>query len=113
NTLAVIQSIARQTIRRSPDLMAFQRSFEDRLQAIAAAHGLLTRTDWQGVSLEEIVASEVHARAPAQECCAVHGPPVMLRPKAALAMHMVVHELTTNAVKHGGLRNEEGAVRVD
>ncbi len=112
NTLAVIQSIARQTIRRSPDLPTFQRSFEDRLQAIAAAHGLLTRTDWQGVSLEDIVASELNARAPSKECCTLSGPPVTLRPKAALAMHMVVHELTTNAVKHGGLRSEDGSVRI-
>lgn len=112
NTLAVIQSIARQTIRRSADLASFQRSFEDRLQAIAAAHGLLTRTDWQGVSIGDIVAGEVQARAPSADRCVVSGPAVLLRPKAALAMHMVVHELTTNAVKHGGLRSEEGGVQV-
>jgi PAS domain S-box-containing protein len=112
NTLAVIQSIARQTIRRSADLAAFQRSFEDRLQAIAAAHGLLTRTDWQGVSLGDIVTGELQARAPSADHCVVSGPAVLLRPKAALAMHMVVHELTTNAVKHGGLRSEEGGLEV-
>ena len=114
NTLAVIQSIARQTIRQAPDLEAFSRSFEQRLQSIASAHSLLTRTEWSGASLAEIVESEVRARAGGfGDRSSVAGPPVTLRPKAALAMHMVVHELITNACKYGALKSGAGRLEID
>ena len=112
NTLAVVQSIAKQTARRSPDLASFGRSFEQRLQSIAKAHSLLTRSEWLGASIRAIMHAELNARMGATSQVVVDGPEVMLRPKVAVALHMVVHELTTNACKYGALRTDDGCVEI-
>ncbi len=112
NTVAVIQAIAQQTIRRSNDLPAFAKSFQERLSSIATAHGLLTATDWEGVALRMIVRTELGPRLAFPKQLAVEGPDLELRPKQALAMHMAVHELATNATKHGALRDERGRLAI-
>lgn len=112
NTLAVIQSIAQQTMRRSPDYDTFQTAFISRLRALAAAHSLITQTQWEGASLHDIIDSELVARVDTKDQYAVDGPEISLRPKMALAMHMVVHELVTNAVKYGALKSADGRVVV-
>lgn len=113
NTLAVVQSISTQTMRRAADLPSFRSSFEKRLRAIAAAHSLLTNGDWEGASLQEIISTELDAASGLREQRTIQGPPIVLRPKEALAMHMVVHELTTNACKYGALSVDTGRVSVE
>lgn len=112
NTLAVVSAIARQTMRRAPDLETFSATFGSRLQSIAKAHSLLTRTDWEGCSLEDIVRSEVGSRLSAPRQASMVGPSVMLSPKQCLAMYMVIHELSTNAMKYGALKEESGRIEV-
>lgn len=112
NTLAVIQSIAAQTARRAPDLETFSAGFEERLRSIASAHSLLTRAEWEGADLREIMETEIPSRSTSEEQYTFAGPPVKFRPAAALAMHMVIHELTTNACKYGGLRSERDTLEV-
>ncbi|MBU1376426.1 MAG: PAS domain-containing protein [Alphaproteobacteria bacterium] len=110
NTLASVQSIARQTLRsaRTPDEMA--DVFTGRLIALASAHDVLTRENWEGAGLTKIV--EV-ALAPFDERrIARSGPDVRLDARAALALGMALHELATNASKYGALSNETGAVRL-
>lgn len=111
NTLAVVQAMGRQTMRHSKDMAEFQKAFEGRLASIAAAHSLLTNTDWRGATVGEITASELSAQG-AQGQVSVTGPAVSLRPRLALAMHMVLHELATNAVKHGGLESAAGRIDI-
>ncbi|MFG0328987.1 MAG: ATP-binding protein [Phycisphaerales bacterium] len=113
NNLAVVNSIAQQTIKRSPDLESFRHSFEQRLQSIAKAHALLTKAEWEGASLDEIVRSELDARVASSDQVAVDGPLITMGPKATLGLHMVVHELATNAAKYGALRSPEGRIRVE
>ncbi|MFW5652750.1 MAG: PAS domain S-box protein, partial [Planctomycetota bacterium] len=112
NTLAVVQSLASQTIRRSPDLETFRSSFSQRLQSMAAAHSLLTQSDWEGAPLDGIVTSELRTRSAVPGQFTMEGPAVRLRPKMALAMHMVIHELATNACKYGGLSHDAGRVHI-
>jgi PAS domain S-box-containing protein len=112
NTLAVIQAIATQTMRQAENLRTFKASFEQRLQSIAMAHALLTKTDWKGVSLDEIVSSEIGLRDMPSNRFSISGPPMTLSPNKALAMHLVIHELTTNAYKYGGLSQDSGRVDV-
>lgn len=112
NTLAVVSSIAKQTLAASADMQSFARTFEDRLQSIAKAHGLLTRTEWGGSSLRDIVTSEVEPEALSEGRIIVDGPELTLRPNAALAMQMVVHELATNATKYGALKTSEGRLSI-
>ncbi|MFI4882581.1 MAG: sensor histidine kinase, partial [Phycisphaerales bacterium JB064] len=115
NTLAVVQAIAQQSAGRnatSPDLLAFLDRFGGRLRALAAAHGLLTQSDWSGASIGALVRSELAMRDVLGDRWQVDGPAITLGPKAALAVHMIVHELATNASKHGALADDGGRLEV-
>jgi two-component sensor histidine kinase/CheY-like chemotaxis protein len=112
NTLAVVNAIANQTLKRSTDLGVFAESFNQRLRSIAKAHSLLTSTEWSGCGLDEVVHSELDARAAGDRQLAVSGPPVTLLPKHCLAIHMVLHELATNASKYGALKDGKGRIEI-
>ncbi|WP_293905083.1 HWE histidine kinase domain-containing protein [Phenylobacterium sp.] len=111
NTLAAVQSIARQTLRhgRPPELTV--ELFTDRLVALSAAHDVLTRENWEGAGLHEIVDGALKPfEAHGEGRIAVAGPEVRLGSRAALALAMALHELATNAVKYGALSGEAGKV---
>jgi PAS domain S-box-containing protein len=112
NTLATIQSLANQTFRRTKDPAEFVRSFNGRLRSLAAAHGLLTRTSWQGASLQDLVREQVAIGQDVGDTDRVRqrGSDVFLAPQAALSLGLVLHELATNAMKHGALSNAVGRV---
>ena len=108
NTLASVQSIARQTMRsaRTPDEMA--EVFTARLVALSGAHDVLTRENWEGAGLREIVQV---ALAPFEgDRIVTEGPDVRLGARAALALGMALHELATNAAKYGALSGDAGGV---
>ncbi|MEQ9095674.1 MAG: PAS domain S-box protein [Phycisphaerales bacterium] len=112
NTLAVVQSIASQTMRRAPDLASFRRDFERRLSSIAKAHNLLTRTTWTGVTLGRVIDSELDLTGGAAARLHTSGPDITLPPHMALAVHMVLHELATNAHKYGCLATASGSLDI-
>jgi two-component sensor histidine kinase len=84
---------------------------EARLIALSNAHGLLTKENWEGADIYQIVAQalEVHA---SPERVSLHGPSIFLPPKSAVAIAMGMHELATNAAKYGALSNGAGRVSV-
>src|SRR5262249_9861765 len=112
NTLATVQSFAVQTLRTAPTLADGRRAFEARLIALSKGHDVLTRENWQGAGLHEVVAEALAAYVgDAQNPrIAFAGPEVRMRPKTALASSMALHELATNAVKHGALSSQTGRV---
>jgi PAS domain S-box-containing protein len=109
NTLAVVQSLAIQSLRSADDLAGFSDSFGSRLQALARAHDLLTREEWAGVTLGDVAGAALAPWLTGQRI-RLDGPTVMLGPKQALALSMAFGELATNAVKHGALSAEAGRV---
>ena len=115
NTLATIQSVARQSLRNAPDVREGQKVFDARIVALSKAHDILTREHWEAASLRKIVAESLapHAGNGSEHRLRFEGPEIRLRPKAALALSMALHELATNAVKYGAFSNAGGTVKVD
>ncbi|HEY7384052.1 MAG TPA: PAS domain S-box protein [Beijerinckiaceae bacterium] len=113
NTLATVQSIAVQTLRSSGSDREARAAFEARLLALSKVHNILTRENWEGASLSDIVA-EVLAPHESDHRALFHidGPDVRLHPRMALPLAMALHELATNATKYGALSNDSGVVSI-
>jgi two-component sensor histidine kinase len=110
NTLATIQSIARQTLNGAADAEG-RRAFEGRLLALSQAHNVLTREHWVSARLHDIVANTFEPYGtPADGTFRMNGPDIRLSPHAALALALALHELATNAAKYGALSVREGCV---
>jgi len=113
NSLATVQSIAAQTLRHAASPDGFQESFTSRLMALSHAHNLLTRTQWRGADLHEIVALELEPYRTAEaERVRLSGGPRRIGSKAAVGFALAFHELATNAVKYGALSVPQGRVEV-
>ncbi len=113
NMLTVVISLATQTIHRSKTMDEFASNYIGRIHALTAAYSLLSNKNWQGVLLRDVILEEIKPfLAKDRSNFALSGPPVPLEPRAALALGMAVHELTTNAVKYGALSIQEGNVIV-
>ena len=113
NMLTVVISLATQTLRRAGSLEEFQGVFLGRVHALTAAYTLLSRENWSGVQLREILAEELRPFMAADRAnIRIQGPPVPLDPRGALALGMAIHELATNAAKYGALSVPEGDVAV-
>jgi PAS domain S-box-containing protein len=111
NSLATIQAIAAQTFHAARSLPQAQEAFSARIVALAEAHDLLTRENWEGADLLDLLVrlEIVHGGA---ERFAIIGGPVRLSPRMALSLSMALHELATNAVKYGALSAPTGQVRI-
>jgi two-component sensor histidine kinase len=110
NTLATVQSITAQTLRGAADLAAARASLEDRLISLARAHDLLTDGSWSGADLRDVVARAMQPFAAAQ--LDLSGPSLTVAPRHALTLSLALHELATNASKHGALSVSDGSVEV-
>jgi two-component system CheB/CheR fusion protein len=110
NTLAIVQSIASQTLGHAETLTDAREAFGSRLLNLAKAHDVLTRESWTGANLAEIVSDTVKPHAGGDNRFRLEGPDVYLAPGAALAISMALHELCTNAAKYGALSTEDGHI---
>lgn len=113
NTLTVVQGLAHQTFRGSTVPEELLAAFTARLHALAGAHAALTRANWTGAQVAEIVREGLAICCEDPTRVAMVGPPTLLRPSAAVALALVLHELATNAVKYGALANHAGQVGVE
>lgn len=111
NTLTVVQSIARQTLRNSPSTDQFIERFEDRLAALANAHGLLVQSEWRGTDLAALADVQLQPHAfEGADRFHIKGPPVILDADLATPFGLVLHELASNAAKYGALSRRTGKV---
>lgn len=112
NLLAVVQAVANQTARgRSPQDFALR--FGERLLGLAASHDLLVHNAWRGVDLRELVSSQLsHFRDMIGRQIALDGPKLQITAAAAQSLGMALHELTTNAAKHGALSTRKGRLAI-
>jgi len=113
NMLTVVISLATNTLRGAKTLEGFKEVFLGRIHALTAAYALLSRDHWAPVLLREILMEELGPFITGEQAnVTLTGPAVLLEPRAALALGMAVHELTTNAVKFGALSVPGGRVDV-
>jgi PAS domain S-box-containing protein len=112
NSLATVQSIAAQTFRNETQNPAL-RQFESRLMALARAHDVLTRESWEGADFEQLLGDTIEAVCvePGRRF-ELAGPKLRLRPKLALSLALVFHELCTNAAKYGALSSDDGRITI-
>jgi PAS domain S-box-containing protein len=113
NTLATVQAIVGSTARTASSIDEFYQGFVGRIVSLARTHNLLTEDLWQKAALEELVQTELGPyEDEARNRIVVEGPHVELPSEAAVPIGMAIHELTTNAVKHGALSTFGGKVEV-
>jgi two-component sensor histidine kinase/CheY-like chemotaxis protein len=111
NTLATIQAIARQSLRTAARPDHFVASFTGRIEALARAHDLLIQGKMTGTSVRELVHEQVLLGAEPTRV-SYTGPHLMLTPKAAVQLALVLHELATNARKYGALSVPSGRLSI-
>jgi PAS domain S-box-containing protein len=110
NALAVIQSIIRLTRAKTVD--DYVQAIEGRIKALARAHTLLSDSRWHGADLATLVADEMAPyRAGDKVKCG--GPDISLQPATAQGLALALHELATNAAKHGALSSPGGKITFD
>jgi len=109
NLLALVQAIAYRTLSGNRSLNEARETLDARLQSLARTHSQLTDSQWAGLRLGDIVRSELEPFATRTK---VDGGDVTLAPQVAQNFSLAVHELLTNAVKHGALSSPSGEVTV-
>lgn len=113
NTLALVLSIAGRTMHNEDTLEGFHKAFTGRIQALSATHNLLAENSWSDLTLGDVVNGEL---APyiggSTGRISLAGLDVDVRPRGAIAFGLIIHELTTNAVKYGALSVPEGVISV-
>lgn len=107
NLLTVVQAIAQQSLSSTGSIEEARRALLARIHALAAANKLITRGDWNGVDLADVVRTELEPYLGRFE---VLGPSVLLTPQQAQNLSLAIHELATNAAKHGALSAAKGNI---
>ena len=113
NLLAIIQAMARQTVKDSLTAEDFEQRLSLRLRGLAASHELLAAQDWHGAHVEELVKGQLNdviERYPGR--IALGGPSVFVKPEAAQNIGLALNELATNAARFGALSNDQGHVEI-
>jgi PAS domain S-box-containing protein len=112
NTLAIVQGIAQQSFKDDVPPRQARAAFEGRLAALSEAHNLLTREHWSVVSMRQIIDDALRPHGGESGRFTLDGPDLTILPKTAISLALAIHELATNAVKHGALSRPEGQVTI-
>ena len=107
NVLARVQIV----IQRSAGGSGFREALLDRVKSMMRSYELLSRASWRGVTVSDLIADQLKPYD-ANHTSRIEGPEIVLNADATQALSMVIHELTTNAVKYGALSVPEGHVSV-
>lgn len=111
NLLSVVMAVAQKTVASSPH--EFMLRFSNRVQALALNHDLLVKNQWQRINVTDLVRGQLaHFGDLMDKRVTIYGPDHLFSARAAQAVGMAIHELSTNALKHGALSGEIGRIEV-
>ena len=113
NTLAVLHSVFRRSANHARTVPELEDAFEARLMNLAATHKLLSENNWHSAAISGLVRSAVQPYCPPNyDDCQFSGKEVRLPASMVLTLTMILHELATNAAKHGAFRSKGGKLKV-
>lgn len=113
NTLATVQGVMNSTARTAETIEDYQWAFSGRISSLARTHSLLTEEIQQFVSFPHLLRQEVGIYSEGDPSrVQLEGPDVELPSQLAVPIGMTIHELTTNAFRHGALGVPGGRVTV-
>lgn len=114
NTLSLVQSIVRQTAPSYPTVDGFIETFDARIVSLAQTHALLTGTNWDGLTFETLLTTQLEAHADLfGSRISMNGPALLLSSTEAQAISMALHELIANTMKHGVLSGSAGHLHIE
>ncbi len=114
NILATVNALATRMARTHRSVESFQNAFLSRLSAMGRVHDLLSSGAWSGADLRSLVEAAVEPFTTAGiGNVQLTGGEIRLNPNAAAALGMVLHELVTNAAKHGALSTSLGRIEIE
>ncbi|MEJ1935810.1 HWE histidine kinase domain-containing protein, partial [Nostoc sp. NIES-2111] len=113
NSLTMVQAFTNQTFRNAANLQDAKSRLNDRIAMLSRANDLLTAGNWSGADIANVVATAtlVHVGHDRSRLT-VRGPSVRLGPRTAFSLSLALHELATNAAKHGAWSAERGSVEI-
>ncbi len=112
NQLAIVQAMANQTARNASSLKQFQEKFSERVQGLAVATDVLLTQGWSGAQLCDLIQRQLSPFVPAPDRLECDGPNVTISIDATQTIGLALHELATNAIKHGAWSSTVGRVKV-
>jgi PAS domain S-box-containing protein len=112
NNLANVIALMDRTVETSSGLSDFRSRFSGRLMAMAATHELLASGHWRHVELSAMIRRLLRPFVHDSDALQVDGEPIQLTNSVANPLGLVFHELATNAVKHGALRDKDGRITI-
>ncbi len=114
NLLAIIQAMARQTVKDSLTAVDFELRFSSRLRGLSFSHELLAAQDWRGAALGDLAKGHLQTVLEQHgDRVTIAGPAVFIRPEAAQNIGLALNELTSNALKFGALSDQNGKVSLE
>lgn len=112
NIMSTIHAIAWRTRESVGSVDDYAERLCARLMSLARTQSLLTRGANAGVCLHGMLDEEIAAQTPAAAAYRLQGEDVLLPPKAAEVLSLAIHELASNALRHGALTHEDGRIDV-
>lgn len=114
NVLSLVEGIARQTVKAENLPETLIASFSNRLAALGRAQDLLVKSDWEGIELSALVRAQIDPLLPKDgRQITIQGPPgVLVSAEVGQYLALALHELATNALKYGALKQPDGLLEV-